>query len=486
VLNLLKDKEASDFVRRDSVADQLRSATLLDFEKKALARYDEIANQVVEMGQREAALAAKKVPGTELTPAELGEYKRLDDDLAAANTVLLKFFEQQQKAFALDSAQGARIHDFKEDQGLQDSLQKLGPDVVAIYTLVTPDKYIAMLLTSGARKAYTTAIKETDLNRKIFDFRQKLQDPTSDPLPLAQELYRIVFPEGLRQDLDSMHAKTIMWSVDSTLRYIPLGALHDGKDYLVKTFRQSLITPASIPNLTEAPAREWQGVGFGVSNADPPLPSVPAELRAIFRDGTDGAGALPGTVRLNADFSKSNFENDLRRKQNSVVHIATHFDSRPGVAANSQLLLGDGPMSLAEIESQNRLFTGVQLLTLSACNTAFMNRDEDGREVDSFGTIAQHLGAKGVIATLWSVNDSSTALLMQEMYQVRQQTGMPKGEALRLAQEAMLSGKLAPAGAGKPDRGVALPGQMQAPAIGANGWSHPYYWAPFILIGNWK
>jgi CHAT domain-containing protein len=97
-----------------------------------------------------------------------------------------------------------------------------------------------------------------------------------------------------------------------------------------------------------------------------------------------------------------------------------------------------------------------------------MNRDEDGREVDSFGAIAQHLGAKGVIATLWSVNDSSTALLMQELYQVRQKTGMPKGEALRLAQEAMLSGKL------------------RAAATGAKGWSHPFYWAPFILIGNWK
>jgi CHAT domain-containing protein len=336
--------------------------------------------------------------------------------------------------------------------------------VAAIYTLVTPDKYTAMLLTSGARKAYTTAINETSLNRKIFDFRQKLQDPDSDPVPLAQELYRILFPEGLRQDLDSMHVKTIMWSIDSTLRYIPLAALHDGKDYLVKTFRQSLITPGSIPNLAEAPAREWQGVGFGVSNADPPQPSVPAELRAVFRDGSNGAGALPGTVRLNADFSKSNFENDLRRKQNSVVHIAAHFDSRPGVAANSQLLLGDGPMSLSEIESQNRLFTGVQLLTLSASNTAFMNRDEDGREVDSLGAIAQRLGAKGVIATLWSVNDSSTASLMQELYRVRQETGMPKGEALRLAQEAMLTGKLA----------------------GAKAWSHPFHWAPFILIGNWK
>jgi hypothetical protein len=44
---------------------------------------------------------------------------------------------------------------------------------------------------------------ELDLNRKIFEFRQQLQNPGSNPLPLAQELYKIVFPEGLRQDLDT-------------------------------------------------------------------------------------------------------------------------------------------------------------------------------------------------------------------------------------------------------------------------------------------
>ena len=66
-----------------------------------------------------------------------------------------------------------------------------------------------------------------------------------------------------------------------------------------------------------------------------------------------------------------------------MVHIATHFDSHRGVAANSHLLLGDGSqMSLAEIEGTALLFSGVDVLTLSACSTAFTNRTEDGREVD--------------------------------------------------------------------------------------------------------
>ena len=192
-------------------------------------------------------------------------------------------------------------------------------------------------------------------------------------------------------------------------------------------------------------------------------------------------------VRLNAAFTIKNFENDLRQKRNPVVHIATHFDSRPGVAANSHLLLGDGELSLAQIESKTRLFDGVDLLTLSACNTAFTNRSEDGREVDSFGTIAQRLGARGVIASLWSVNDDSTSTLMQTMYRLRQQTeGMTKDEALRQAQLALLTGQLKPANAQTvPARGV-IPNRPKNTTKPPTDWSHPYFWAPFILIGNWK
>ena len=77
-------------------------------------------------------------------------------------------------------------------------------------------------------------------------------------------------------------------------------------------------------------------------------------------------------------------------------HIATHFDSEPGEARNSKLLLGDGPISLDEIRKTAGLFKGVDLLTLSACSTAYTDKaGEDGREVDSLGTIAQRLGGEG-------------------------------------------------------------------------------------------
>jgi CHAT domain-containing protein/Tfp pilus assembly protein PilF len=471
VLNLLKDKEASDFIRRDAIADQLRPATLLDSERKALERYEQIVGQVVTLGQQKAALVDKRNKGS-LTLTEAEQVARLDGDLAAANRVLLRYLYEQEKDFAPSSAVAKRTGEFREEAaGVQNALRQMGPDVVAIYTLVMPDKYIAMLVTSGTRKAYTTTVKEKDLNQKIFTFRQLLQNPASHPQTQAQELYRIVFPEGLRQDLDALHAKTIMWSIDSTLRYVPLAALHDGHDYIVKRFRNSLFTPASLTRLTESSTSVWDGTGFGVSEATAnfsALPAVPAELHGIFRQNETETAPIAGAILLNAEFTRSSFENDLRSKKNSVVHIATHFDSEPGVAANSHLLLGDGSeLSLADIEDQQDLFDGVEVLTLSACSTAFTNKSEDGREVDSFGTIAQQMGAKGVIASLWSVNDEATARLMETMYRLRQKNpAAGKSEALRLAQEQMANGVL------KPDEQ-------------AKDWHHPFYWAPFILIGNW-
>ncbi len=140
-------------------------------------------------------------------------------------------------------------------------------------------------------------------------------------------------------------------------------------------------------------------------------------------------------------------------------------------------------MSLAEIEAMPRLFSGVDLLTLSACSTAFTNGIEDGREVDSFGTIAQRLGAKGVIASLWSVSDEATSRLMETMYRIRQgKPALGKSEALRQAQEEMAMGVLLPAGTDSRDRGTRA---AEAASV-AKSWTHPYYWAPFILIGNWR
>src|ERR1039458_4005837 len=149
VLNLLKDQEVASFIRRDSITDQLRPATLLDFERKALERYDHVVNQIVVLGQQKSALISKS-DRTPLTAVEVDKCNSIDHDLDTANTVLHRYFEEQQKAFPADSSLAKRIEEFKEAEGLQDVLQKLGPGVVAIYTLVTAATHGATR--SGARR----------------------------------------------------------------------------------------------------------------------------------------------------------------------------------------------------------------------------------------------------------------------------------------------------------------------------------------------
>ncbi len=146
-----------------------------------------------------------------------------------------------------------------------------------------------------------------------------------------------------------------------------------------------------------------------------------------------------------------------------VMHIASHFRFSPtGNDTTSFLLLGDGnKLTLADIKNRYK-FPDVDLLTLSACNTA-MGSQGTGKEIESFGVLAQRNGAKGVLASLWPVYDISTAVFMRHLYRLRSTgtTPLNKALALQAAQRVFIEGK---------------EGKM---------YPHPYYWAPFILMGNW-
>jgi CHAT domain-containing protein len=151
-----------------------------------------------------------------------------------------------------------------------------------------------------------------------------------------------------------------------------------------------------------------------------------------------------------------------------IVHLATHFLFRPGTIADSFLLLGDGNhLTLEEINYGDFKFNNIDQLTLSACDTAMGTDVGAGREVEGLGVLAQKKGAKSVLATLWSIADESTGIFMFRYYSLLQEKGMTKAEALRRVQVEFIEGKLLGAGSGN------------------RRYEHPFYWAPFILMGNW-
>ncbi len=101
-------------------------------------------------------------------------------------------------------------------------------------------------------------------------------------------------------------------------------------------------------------------------------------------------------------------------------------------------------------------------------------------EIEGLGALVQEQGAKSVIATLWPVADESTGILMQSLYQIRESGKLTKAEALRQAQLQFIQGKHKP-GAANAALGLDTPNAPKPAEL----YVHPYYWAPFIFMGNW-
>jgi CHAT domain-containing protein len=141
--------------------------------------------------------------------------------------------------------------------------------------------------------------------------------------------------------------------------------------------------------------------------------------------------------------------------------------------------------SLSDMENSQVAFRGIRLLTLSACSTAKDYTSRNGLEMDSLGMVAQQKNAEAVLATLWDVNDASTSRLISDFYdRWVKNPAAGKAEALRQAQIAFLRGSSESQGGGS-GRGFQAESEPAAVAHDV-GYSHPFYWAPFVLIGNYQ
>jgi len=143
--------------------------------------------------------------------------------------------------------------------------------------------------------------------------------------------------------------------------------------------------------------------------------------------------------------------------------------------------LGNGQhLSISEIRKKKFEFIGVDLLTLSACNTAMGGV---GSEFEGFGSLAIKKGASAVIATLWSVADESTAVFMKEMYdRMFHEPKMTKAEVIHETQLSFINKKQTKVVKRTSSRGV-LSKLVSLNGLNKKDYSHPYYWAPFILMG---
>jgi len=495
VLDLLKQQEYLDYVRGDT-ANTLSPLSLTPSEQQAEADYQKSTAQLVALGQQWADL--KKISSR--TPEQDRQFQQLSGQLEAASKGLNDYYIRLYTLFGQNSDANKQGADVKGHVSvLKHTIAKM-PHTVALYTLVGTDRYSVIVITGSATVAREYPIAERDLNKKIAAFQQALRNPHSDPRPLAEDLYGILIGP-VKADLDQAQAQTLVWSLDGALRYVPIAALYDGAHYVVENYSTVTITPASIPHLSDqANVSNLSAVAMGISRQYeqnlPPLPAVVGELEQIVNDRqVQGAnGVLPGTILLNGAFTEKAFEDQLAGAH-TVVHIASHFVFHPGDDSQSYLLLAgkdaDGlgfRLTVADFrDNQNLSLDDTDLLTLSACETGMSGNAGNGREVDGLGTTAQLKGAKAVISSLWEVNDASTGALMADFYK-RWADGagkVAKVEALRQAQLDLLHGDVAHQ-SGANGRGFAAVDHEPSESANRAGYAHPYYWAPFVLMGNWR
>jgi CHAT domain-containing protein len=423
---------------------------------------------------------------------------------------------QEGPAIAVQSVTGAELP-------LEKLLAK-DTDAVALYTLEGKDQYQVILISHSGRFARSYPIQQDKLDEKCRQFLELLKDRDSSSAAAAQDLFGIVVGP-IEKDLEAMGAKTLVWCLDGSLRYIPIAALFnsEAKRYLVDDYSVVNFTP--LNHSIEAP-QELKGaraIAMGISrkyfNDLGPLVNVKEELNSVVSDPVvpNSHGVLPGTILIDGQFTEKALEESL--KSQDVVHIASHFVLKPGNDDLSFLLLGGKDQdhsgykySMADFEkSRDVHIEGTKLLTLSACQTGAANeRDicfqndkssvktaecqagdakqrENGVVMESMNEVVLEKGAEAVISSLWSVDDMSTSALMADFYQRWAGSGgtVSKAEALRQAELDLLHGNAMPqSGAG--GRGVHAVKDEPGKQAGAAGFALPYYWAPFVLTGNWQ
>jgi len=280
----------------------------------------------------------------------------------------------------------------------------------------------------------------------------------------SEEIYRwLIAP--IAADLQQQKIETLVFVLDGAFRNIPMAALSDGKQFLIEQYSIATTPGLKLTSPKALQAQALSSVAFGLTKAQTPdlpgghsqsfseLPFVQAELEDLQKEISSS------TIELDEKFTRAQFTALLQKSQAPIVHLATHgqFSSNRD---QTFLLASDGVIDTERLAralatGENTRTIPIELLVLSACETAI----GDDRAPLGLAGIALKSGARSTVASLWKVNDNATSVLMQRFYKAVATRQVSKAVALQQAQQEILNDP-----------------QFRR---------HPYYWAPFILVGNW-
>lgn len=422
-----------------------------------------------------------------LEPVYLGLVERLlqasDKESGHARAVYLRRVRD-----AVELIKQAELQDYLGDRCTVDAVKGGTATVIPagtaiLYPVILSDRIELLLETSSDIVRFSSRVAGLLVRRTARSFASDLRDGSAGYMSRSRQLYDWLF-RPLEGFIADRRITTLVIVPDGALRLVAMGALHDGNQFAVEKLAITTVTGLSMTN-TSSPSTH--GTGFLVAGISDPGPVVDKLSQANVEQlvgsaiaKTEDAGraralrealALPGVRReveaisrisrstsmLNEPFTVDGFRRAAESGAYRVVHVASHgvfggtADSSY-VLAYDDLLTLDGLESLLKSDKFRR--NPIELLSLSACQTA----EGDDRSPLGIAGAAIKARARSVVATLWGVEDNSARMAMEKFYRGLLVDRMSKAQALR---------------------------QSQIELLRSDEYKHPFFWAPFVLIGNW-
>lgn len=400
------------------------------------------------------------------------------DDLI---TSIDKQFEEQYEGYYGENFTDEKVN----GQMLRDVLKTIknqtGKSPVVLYAQSFSENLRLVLVTPEEQYFFQNIpdAKQAVLNNTIKELREAVRDKSGSLSyhKSSEKLYQWLI-KPFESKLEKLGIDTLIFSMDAGMRHIPMAALWDGKKHLIEKYSLGSVPSISLTNTRYKPWKDSQILAMGAETFTdkPRLPAVPMELNVITKQLK-----WQGISFLNEEFTYDKLNYYKAQNQFKIIHLATHAEFQDGDASNSYIQLWDKKLLLDELRTL-RWNQGpqVELLVLSACNTALGNINAEM----GFAGLAVRTGVKSALGSLWYVDDGGTQALMSGFYHYLSKEGVNiKAEALRQAQIAMLQGKLRI----ENDQlvgldGISLPIKMKG--VKHKKFVHPYYWAGFTLVGS--
>ncbi|MBD3886623.1 CHAT domain-containing protein [Phormidium tenue FACHB-886] len=391
----------------------------------------------------------------------------------------------------IESLQLAELDNFFREACLNGNptlIDQVDQTAAIIYPIILPDRLtvIVSLPQSSSQSsssqnapqrsfiAYTTVVPQDKVEATVNLLRDSLDQANDNRfLPPAQQLYDWLI-RPVQAQLVAKQVNTLVFVLDGVLRNIPMSVLHDGQQYLVEQPYSIALTPGLqlLGSQPLSPDQLSSALLAGVSESRQGYSALPnvrdelAQIQAEIPKTTTlldrGLAPVDRELRVNGGFTNTNFETAIESTSYPIVHLATHgqFSSQ---LIDTYVLTENGRLTIDDLRTTLQTTAvrrdgTLELLVLSACSTA----TGDNQAALGLAGVAVRAGARSTVATLWQVNDYSSAVFMGTFYRelsTVRTLHISKATALQQAQRSLL----------------------QHPE-----YQHPYFWAPYVLIGNWQ